>query len=156
MGVRLTEEEIDDFLTKGHTLIVASIRKTGEPFMVPLWYVWQDGAFWYSTIATSPKIGHIKRDKRVCCMVEEGKRWVDLHCVVANCDAEIITDEALIERFRAANELKYGPYRLDPALMPGATNTHYAQNRAIVKATPRPGEIRTWYNRKIKFKGPVD
>src|SRR5579859_4928137 len=55
MGVKLTEEEIDDFLTKGHTLTIATIRKSGEPFMVPIWYVWMDGAFWIRAAAKSPK-----------------------------------------------------------------------------------------------------
>ena len=67
MGVRLTEEEINEFLNGSITLIIATTRKSGEPFMTPIWYVWMDGAFWARTSMDSPKVKHVKRDPRVCC-----------------------------------------------------------------------------------------
>jgi PPOX class probable F420-dependent enzyme len=154
MGVRLTEAEIDEFLTNGHTLNMATIRKSGEPFMVPIWYLWQDGAFWVDTLAKSAKIKHIQRDPRVCCMVEAGEQWIDLHVVIANCTAELVKDQATIERIKAAIDKKYAPFRMDPARMPAVTTAHYAVERALIKMTPRPGEIRSWYNRKIRLREP--
>ncbi|MBV9512365.1 MAG: pyridoxamine 5'-phosphate oxidase family protein [Caulobacteraceae bacterium] len=154
MSVKLTPEEIDEFLTQGHTLVIATIRKSGEPFMTPLWYVWQDGAFWVGTLAKSAKVQHIRRDPRVCCMVEEGDNWIDLRAVVANCDAEIITDPAVMAQIKVANDKKYAAFRTDPSRMPGATSTHYAAERVLLKMTPRPGEIRSWYNRKIRLREP--
>ena len=155
MGVRLTEEEIDEFLTEGHTLIISTIRKSGEPFMTPIWYVWMDGSFWVRTGARSAKVQHIRRDPRVCCLVEEGEAWVDLRAVIANCDAEVIEDEAQNARIQAAVDAKYAAFRLDPSMLPDATRAHYGTNRILIRMTPREGEVRTWYNRKMRLKAPA-
>jgi nitroimidazol reductase NimA-like FMN-containing flavoprotein (pyridoxamine 5'-phosphate oxidase superfamily) len=151
MGVKLTDEEINDFLTKGHTLILTTIRKSGEPFSMPIWYAWKDGSFYTSTLAKSPKVGHIRRDPRVCCLVEEGDKWVDLRAVIANCDATILDDEATIKWYNEVTKEKYAPFRSERAAAPAATQKNYAGDRVIIKATPRAGEIRSWYNRKIRM-----
>jgi PPOX class probable F420-dependent enzyme len=151
MGVRLTEDEMNEFLDAGHTLILSTIRKSGEPWMTPVWYVWMDGAFWIGTAAQSAKAQHIRRDPRVCCLVEQGEKWVDLKAVVANCDASFVEDEALIARVQTAIDRKYGPFRLDRSTMPEATQKHYARERAIIRLAPRQDALRSWYNRKLRF-----
>ncbi len=153
MGVRLTEEEMNEFLNGGHTLIIATTRKSGEPFVMPIWYVWMDGAFWTRTGMDSPKVKHIQRDPRVCCMVEEGEQWADLRAVIASCDAEIVADQAVFDRISDAIDKKYENFKMQQGAVPEATKKHYASTRAIIKMTPRQGEkIRSWYNRKIRPK----
>jgi nitroimidazol reductase NimA-like FMN-containing flavoprotein (pyridoxamine 5'-phosphate oxidase superfamily) len=153
MGVRLTEEEINEFLNGSHTLIIATTRQSGEPFMTPVWYVWMDGAFWTRTGMDSPKVKHIKRSPRVCCLVEEGEKWVDLRAVISSCHAEIVADQALIDKVGDALDAKYASFKMEQTAMPDATKKHYASTRAIIKMTPREGEkIRSWYNRKIRPK----
>ncbi|MET0183074.1 MAG: pyridoxamine 5'-phosphate oxidase family protein [Caulobacterales bacterium] len=150
MGIRLEGQELDDYLGSALTLILATTRKSGEPFMTPLWFVWKDGSFYTDTIGKSAKVQHIKRDPRVCCMVEDGERWVDLRAVIANCSAEILSDEAVIESYVLAREKKYEKYKRDDSSVPDVTRKHYDQARAYLKLTPRPGEMRSWYNRKIR------
>jgi PPOX class probable F420-dependent enzyme len=152
MGVKLTEQEIEEFLGQGHTLIVATTRRSGEPFMTPNWYVWLHGAFWVRTGARSAKVQHIRRDPRVCCMIEEGDAWVDLKAVIANCDTEIIDDEARNAPAQAALAEKYAAHRTQNTVMPDATRKHYGSDRVFLRMTPREGEIRSWYNRKIRMK----
>jgi hypothetical protein len=154
MGVQLTDEEIDEFLLKSHTLILSTVRRSGEPFMTPNWYVWLEGAFWIGTLAKAAKVQHIRRDPRVCCLVEEGERWVDLKAVVANCDAMIVDSQRAIERFYEERDRKYAEFRAPTAQVPDVTKTHYETGRVVLKITPRPGEIRSWYNRKIRMKSP--
>ena len=151
MGVKLTPEELDAFLDKGHTLIVATVRKSGEPFLVPVWYVWRDGAFWVGTPARSSKVAHIKRDPRVCCMVEEGEAWLDLKAVIMNCEASVVEDTGKIAEIEAAIDRKYEGFRMDRSKLPEATRNHYATGRVILRFTPKPGELRSWYNRKIRM-----
>jgi nitroimidazol reductase NimA-like FMN-containing flavoprotein (pyridoxamine 5'-phosphate oxidase superfamily) len=155
MGVNLTEQELDDFLGSGHTLILSTLRKSGEPFTTPNWYLWMDGAFWMRTGAKSAKVQHIRRDPRVCCLVEDGEAWVDLRAVIANCQAEFVEDEALTARFNAGFNAKYAPFRRDNAVVPEATKRHYSGDRVLIRMTPRPGEVRSWYNRKIRMKQPA-
>ena len=151
MGIQLTSEEQDEFLSRGHTIIVATIRKSGEPFMTPVWYVYRDGAFYVRTFDNSPKVQHIRRDSRVCVIVEDGEAWIDLRAVVANCDAEFLTDAALQQDIVDAFNVKYEKFSSPPSTKPNATRKHYARELVFIKLTPRPGELRSWYNRKLRM-----
>jgi PPOX class probable F420-dependent enzyme len=151
MGVQLNDEEIEKFLGSGHTLIVATIRKSGEPFMVPVWYIWRDGAFHVVTFADSSKARHLRRDPRACCMVEDGEKWIDLRAVVANCDATMIDDPAVIEEIGQALRHKYADFRAESAQAPVATKQHYARKQVVIRLVPRAGELRSWYNRKLRM-----
>ena len=151
MGVQLTDEECNHFLETGHTLIISTIRKSGEPFMVPVWYLWRDGAFHVITFANSPKVQHLRRDPRACCMVEDGEKWIDLRAVVANCDAFILDDPGLVEAIGLELQHKYADYRAESAQAPAATKQHYARSKVVLKLIPRPGEVRSWFNRKLRM-----
>lgn len=150
MSVRLTQDELDEFLAYGHTLIFTTVRHSGEPFATPMWYVYRDGAFFIRTMERSAKVRHIRRDSRVCCTVETGEAWVDLKAVIANCKAEVLDDEATLAWVSQELDRKYEGFRRPSSGLPEVTQRHYAADRVVVKATPRPGEIRSWYNRKIR------
>ena len=96
------------------------------------------------------KVAHVRRDPRVCCTVETGEAWVDLKSVIANCDAEVLTDEETYASVSERLDAKYEGFRR-PGGVPAATQRHYAAERVVIKCTPRPGEIRSWYNRKIRL-----
>jgi len=151
MSVKLTDDEVKEFLTQGHTLILATIRKSGAPFMTPLWYVYHEGSVYFSTLSKSAKVQHLRRDPRACIMIEEGKKWIDLHVVVANCTVEILEGDEHEKWYRSVSDPKYKDFRGERAAAPAATQKHYAQSRVIVKLTPIPGEVRSWYNRKIRM-----
>lgn len=155
MSVKLTSQEIDDFLRTANTLIISTIRKSGEPLMTPIWYVWMDEAFLVRTGADSAKVQHIRRDPRACCLVEEGEAWVDLRAVVANCDVAIVHDPDTISRFQIAFDKKYAKSRPERASLPSSTQSHYGSDRVVLRFTPRDGELRSWYNRKIRMKPPA-
>lgn len=152
MGVQLDEIEIDEFLRDGHTVILATTRQSGEPFMTPLWFVYHEGAIFIQTPAKSAKVQHIKRDKRVCCLVEEGDKWIDLKSVVLNCDAEFIEDEDTAGVIAKLFNDKYKDFRPNMKATPKSTQKHYSRSTALIKCVPREGEIRSWYNRKIRMK----
>ena len=150
MGIQLTREEVDDYLTNGHTVILATTRKSGEPFMTPLWYVYENGAVYLRTRAKSAKAKHIARDPRVCLMVESGERWVDLQAVIMNCDVEVVDDEAENRLIQEMLGEKYAAFRTEIRRAPKATKKHYAASSVVFKCTPREGEVRSWYNRKLR------
>jgi len=153
VGVKLTQDEIDEFLSQAHTLILSTIRQSGEPFVTPLWFVYDDGKLFISTLKKSAKVKHILNDPRVCVLVEEGKKWIDLKAVIANCDAEIIEDKDMLKKVGEAMSQKYAEYRPKTSKQPDATKQHYASGSVVIRLTPRPGEVRSWYNRKIRM-GP--
>ena len=151
MGVNLEQKELEEFLTESHTMILSTIRKSGEPFLVPLWYVYMDGAIYFSTPTRSAKIQHLKRGPRACCLIEEGERWVDLKAVVLNCEAEFVDQESEeAEEYRKLPQAKYENYRPQMQKAPKATKQHYSGSTSPVKLVPRNHDIRSWYNRKIR------
>ncbi|MDA0272340.1 MAG: pyridoxamine 5'-phosphate oxidase family protein [Proteobacteria bacterium] len=150
MGIQLDDEELGHFLNDGHTLILATIRKSGEPFLTPIWYVYDDGALYIRTPARSAKIQHIKRDPRVCCMLEQGDKWVDLKAAVLPCHAEIVDDAELCNSINRMFSKKYADFTPNLKSTPKATSKHYSQSTATVKLMPRRADVRSWFNRKIK------
>ena len=151
MGVQLDDDELDEFLRQGHTLILGTIRRSGEPFLTPLWYVWDNSAIWFQTPSRAAKVAHLRRDPRVCCLVEEGDRWIDLRAVVINGDAVIIDKDAPeAVRFAELMHEKYKAYRFQMTTAPDATKKHYSGSSTLIKVVPRSGETRSWYNRKIR------
>ena len=150
MGVSLTTEEMTEFLKSGHTLILSTIRKSGEPLSTPLWYVYEDGCFYVSTLNKTAKMAHIRRDPRVCVLVEDGKRYVDLRAVVASCVAEVVEDRNVADRVDALVSAKYKDYTFDFSKAGKATQQHY-QGRVLLRLVPKPGQIRSWYNRKLRL-----
>lgn len=151
MGVQLDEPELDEFLTRGHTLILATTRQSGEPFLTPVWYVYANGAIYFSTPANTAKVKHIKRNSRVCCMVEDGERWVDLRAAVLNCDAHFVEDDsAEAQEFAKLIASKYAAFRPKLKAAPKTTKKHYSGSNALIKLTFAESEVRSWYNRKIR------
>lgn len=151
MGVQLDQQELEEFLTNSHTMILSTLRKFGEPFMTPLWYVYMDGAIYFSTPSRSSKVARLKRDPRACCLIEEGDHWIDLKAVVINGTAEFLEqdgDEA--ERYRRLSTSKYADFRPQMKKAPDATKKHYYRGSTLIKLKPNSQEIRSWYNRKIR------
>ena len=131
MSVRLTQDELDEFLAYGHTLIFTTVRHSGEPFATPMWYVYRDGAFFIRTMERSAKVRHIRRDSRVCCTVETGEAWVDLKAVIANCKAEVLDDEATLAWVSQELDRKYEGFRRPSSGLPEVTQHHYAADRVV-------------------------
>lgn len=150
MGVQLDDQELEQFISNGHTLILGTSRKSGEPFLTPLWYVYRDGALYVRTPSKSAKVQHVRRDARVCCLLEEGERWIDLKAAVLSCNAEIVEDEALCATIDQMFREKYAEFTPNLKSAPKATSGHYGGATTTLKLTPRPEEVRSWYNRKIR------
>ena len=110
MGVRLDQQEIDEFLGNGHTLILTTVDKDGYPHSTPIWYVYTDGAIYTRGRRRSQKTANIRRNPKVSCLVEEGERWRELKAVMIRGRAEEVTDPAEQERFQRANAEKYDSF----------------------------------------------
>ncbi len=150
MGVRLTPEEIDGFLEKGHTLIFTTVDKDGYPHSTPLWYVYMDGHIYTRTLKKSQKAKNVERDPKVCCLVETGERWVDLESVVIRGRAELVQDQATKEKYEAGLGAKYAEFRAPLQKAPSKVQQHYAQERVYYKIVPEK-RIASWYNQKVRL-----
>lgn len=53
---------------------LASIRKSGRPHLVPLWYVWIEGAFYVCIAPSSIKARNLVAEPRVVIALEDGTK----------------------------------------------------------------------------------
>lgn len=148
MAITLSPEEIDRFLGEELTAILTTIRRDGRPLSVPMWFLYLDGALYFRTPQHSAKVGHLRRDPRVCCLVETGTRYLELKAVVIDGEAKWVEDAAELARFRAGYDAKYEGRR--PATLPGRIQAHYDRGWLFFKVIPR--RIKTWDNGKIRYK----
>lgn len=81
---RMTPDVLEEFLQQPHVGVLATLRRNGMPYTVPVWWLWKDGGIWitgtYSRVwckqllqdprtslcieATAPVSGHIEFDGR--------------------------------------------------------------------------------------------
>lgn len=90
--IRMTDDELGEFLNGRHTMNVATLNHDGTIHLVAMWYG-MDGTspvFW--TYRKAQKIKNLERDPRITCLVETGDIYEELKGVELVGTAEIITD----------------------------------------------------------------
>lgn len=110
-----------DRLAKAHTYWVATTRSDARPHVMPVWGVWLDDAFCFSTGNQSRKARNLAENPRcvISCEVDEAQ-------IMVEGVAEIIIGSELKRRFADA----YGPkYEWD---MEGFNEPVYAVRPAVV------------------------
>jgi PPOX class probable F420-dependent enzyme len=131
--VELSPEQIDAFLDKRHTLVLATLRRNGTAHLTTVWYRWDGKAFWISTNRDRAKFRHIERDPRVTVLVDDPPRETS---VAADGEAEIAARDAAAYQGSLAI---VGRYVDDPA-------AYLAQREGEPRALLRiePARIRSW------------
>ena len=72
---KLTPEEVADLTALAIPAHLATLDPAGFPRIVPLWFLWEDGAFYLSSGPRSQHVQDVARDPRagLCIAVEEGQ-----------------------------------------------------------------------------------
>lgn len=101
-AVRMSPDEVEEFLGSQMKVQVATVNPDGSPHLTTLFYVLDQGrvAFW--TYASSQKIKNLQRDARITCLVETGDDYVELRGVSITGKAELVTDESRIREIGSA------------------------------------------------------
>ncbi len=80
-AIAMTAAEIDEFLAAERTCRVATSSKDGRPHVSPLWFVWDGGALWLSSVVRSQRWTDLMRDPRVAVVVDAGVAYTELRGV---------------------------------------------------------------------------
>lgn len=146
--VRMSDEEIWQFVEEGHTGILTTLRRDGMPIALPIWYVCLDGLIYIGT--RGKKLIRIKNDPRASFLVESGEQWAELQAVHMTGKAEIVDlNDELSARYRDELDRKYSAYRTAGSAMPKATREAYTKAvSGVVRFTPDE-RILNWDNRKL-------
>jgi nitroimidazol reductase NimA-like FMN-containing flavoprotein (pyridoxamine 5'-phosphate oxidase superfamily) len=99
-------------LERCHNYHLATASPAGRPHSMPVWGVWIDDTFCFSTGATSRKARNLAANPACVISTENGNEPV-----IVEGTAAIASDAVYLERAGAAYETKY-KWKLDPSLGP--------------------------------------
>jgi PPOX class probable F420-dependent enzyme len=100
--VKMSDAEIEEFLSDGKKVQVATVNADGSPHLTTLFYIVQDGRIAFWTYGRSQKIRNLERDPRISCLVETGDDYFELRGVSITGRAELVTDESGIREIGTA------------------------------------------------------
>jgi PPOX class probable F420-dependent enzyme len=91
-AVKMSDQEVADFLAEKIKVQVASVGKDGAPHLSTLFYVVRDGLIAFWTYGRSQKIRNLERDPRITCLVEDGDDYFELRGVSIRGKAELVRE----------------------------------------------------------------
>jgi PPOX class probable F420-dependent enzyme len=105
--IRMTEAEVEEYLSGRHTMNVASFNHDGTIHLVAMWYAVLDGdpVFW--TFGKSQKIKNLQRDPRITLLVETGEEYSELMGVEIVGTATVVTERDQIMEIGEAVYARY-------------------------------------------------
>ena len=91
--IKMTDDEIAEFLRSSKTIILVSNGKDGFPHPMPMWYaVDDDNVVYMTTFGKSQKINNLRKDPRVALLVESGDAYQELKSIVIYTEVELLDD----------------------------------------------------------------
>ncbi|GAA3063472.1 pyridoxamine 5'-phosphate oxidase family protein [Pseudonocardia yunnanensis] len=88
-AIAMTPDEVDAFLAEQRTCRVATVGSTG-PHATPLWFVWQDGALWLTSLSRSQRWTDLQNDPRIAVVVDAGEDYGELRGVELRGRVEVV------------------------------------------------------------------
>jgi len=152
MGVSMTGEEAWDFLERGHTGILTTLRRDGWPVALPVWFVVSDHRIYVGTPSQTKKLKRIANDERASFLVEDGSRWAELAAVHLPVLARVLDPELDTREMKLAGRLfaeKYASFRTSAEKLPSASTKHYSSQRVI--RLDAAGPLISWDNSRLRL-----
>ncbi len=146
--IRMTDEEISDFLRSSRTMILVSNGNNGYPHPMPMWFaVDDDNTVHMTTFRKSQKVSNLRNDPRVSLLVEAGKKYQELKSLLIYTEVEIIDDIEVTTDVMFKMSLQRGDVTTDQeeAVKKGLRKT--AEKRVVMKFNP--GKIVSWDHSKL-------
>jgi PPOX class probable F420-dependent enzyme len=143
-AIKMSDEEIREFLAAGRDLQVASINADGTPHLVTMWYAMRDGEIAFWTYAKSQKVVNLRRDPRLSVLVATGEVYEQLKGVSIVGRAEVVDDpDEVLGYGEAVYERYWGP--LNDTVLEGVK----AMSAKRVVIVVKPEKILSWDHGKL-------
>jgi len=142
--IKMSAEEIEEFVQGWHTMNCATINHDGSIHLVAMWYGFLEGEIAFETKAKSQKVKNLRRNPTITCMVEDGDAYNELRGVQIVGTAEIFEDrDRLLEMGQSLFERHVGPYTDD--MLPAVEMM--LNKRVGIKVHPQ--RIASWDHSKL-------
>jgi PPOX class probable F420-dependent enzyme len=150
-SVRLTDEELEDFLASNMKVQVATNGPDGHPHLTTLFYVMVDGQMFFWTYGKSQKIQNLRRDPRITCLVEDGVDYFELRGATVFGKARLIEDyDQLVDLGgRVARRMAGASLGEDGDLGDLGDQIVAQQARKRVGVIVEPEKIASWDHKKM-------
>ena len=136
--IRMSKDEIRDYLREGHTMTLVTNGARGFPHAVAMFYsLDEDLTVRFATYGSSQKVKNIERDPRVTLLVETGTAYSELRGVMIEGRARIETDlERTVATMLEANSGTGSPMP-DIEQIPHDVKVRMAGKRVLVCIEPQ-------------------
>ncbi|MBW2422022.1 MAG: TIGR03618 family F420-dependent PPOX class oxidoreductase [Deltaproteobacteria bacterium] len=91
-SIHMSREQIDTFLAAPRHAVIAAGQADGRPLLSPVWYVFEESRFYFSTLVQAAKCRHLRQDPRIAICVDGAHpdaRFVSLYGT-----AEIVEEDS--------------------------------------------------------------
>ena len=72
---RMPADALEDFLAQPHVGVLATLRRDGMPYTVPVWWLWHEDAFWLTGTNTRVWCRQLRHDPRASLCIEATTPW---------------------------------------------------------------------------------
>jgi PPOX class probable F420-dependent enzyme len=69
---RMSPELLAEFLQEPHVGVIATLRRDGRPYTVPVWWLWNDDTFWLTGTTNRVWCKQLQHDPRASLCIEAG------------------------------------------------------------------------------------
>lgn len=142
--IAMTPAEVETFVTEQRKLTMCTVRSDGTIHAVTMYYGLLDGAIAVSTKAKAQKTVNLRRDPRMTCLIQTGRRYEDLRGIQLVGQGQVADDPEVLWRTELSIfERRNGPYSEEhrPAI------EAIMRNRvAVILAVDR---VVSWDHRKL-------
>jgi PPOX class probable F420-dependent enzyme len=109
--IRMTDEEIEEFLSGRRVASLCSINHDGTIHAVAMWYGFLEGAMAFETKAKSQKVQNLRRNPTLTAMLEAGETYDQLRGLELVGRAEIVEEPERLWQVGVSVWERYnGPY----------------------------------------------
>lgn len=144
--IKLSEQEIREFLDRHRTVIVGTNGPRGLPHMMPLWYVLRGEEIWGWTFTKSQKVKNLTRDPCATLLFEDGTSYEKLRGVAIECDVKLDERYEVVRQVGVELFTKYGDGN-PPAAPVIAMIEQQAHKRTALQFLPQ--RTTSWDHRKL-------
>lgn len=119
LDIEMTDNEREAYLAEQRTARVATIGEDGIPHVVPLWFVWVDGAMFLNSTLGNVTVDNMLAGRPVAATVDDGDTYDVLRGVVltgavtkAEGDPRVeAADRAWSDKYMAGNPTPYAKWK---------------------------------------------
>ena len=133
--------EITEFLTRKLIGRLATALPDGQPHVVPVWFLWDDGAIWISSYRSTRKVIDIERNNKCAIVIDIEKADGGLTAVMLEGTSELVDTPVINVKERI--ERIYIKYLGNDGVLEADPQTWLnSPENVLIKLTPT--RMKTW------------